>query len=181
MLWLSLFFPSGAISPLLSSSILDTYRPGEFILQCPIFLPVHTILNTQSVTEAQRKSVPWLGPQALRQNQIWKQDLPPWLQGPAFSVTLLSLPPHLTFHLPSVCRRVNRGMRMGREGRKKSRGNCPEHPLPSHQAHPSLIHSQGTPGHFPDCHPLASELFPMLQACKPSGHRALSWASGMQL
>ena len=28
LLWLSLFIPSGAISPLLSSSILDTYWPG---------------------------------------------------------------------------------------------------------------------------------------------------------
>ena len=38
-LWLSLFFPSGAISPLFSSSILGTYQPGEFIFQCHIFLP----------------------------------------------------------------------------------------------------------------------------------------------
>ena len=26
-----------------SSSILGTYRPGEFIFQCPIFLPFHTV------------------------------------------------------------------------------------------------------------------------------------------
>ena len=25
------------------SSILDTYRPGELIFQCPIFLPFHTV------------------------------------------------------------------------------------------------------------------------------------------
>ena len=25
------------------SSILGTYRPGEFIFQCPIFLPFHTV------------------------------------------------------------------------------------------------------------------------------------------
>ena len=30
-------------SPLISSSILGTYRPGEFIFQCPIFLPFHTV------------------------------------------------------------------------------------------------------------------------------------------
>ena len=30
---------SGEITPLISSSILGTYRPGEFIFQCPIFLP----------------------------------------------------------------------------------------------------------------------------------------------
>ena len=33
----------GVISPLISSSILGTYQPVEFIFQCPIFLPVHTV------------------------------------------------------------------------------------------------------------------------------------------
>ena len=37
MLWLRLLILSGVISPLISSSILGTYRPGEFIFQCPIF------------------------------------------------------------------------------------------------------------------------------------------------
>ena len=32
-----------SISPLISSSILDTYWPGEFIFQCPIFLLFHTV------------------------------------------------------------------------------------------------------------------------------------------
>ena len=36
-------FLSGVISPLISSSILGTYRPGEFIFLCPIFLPFHTV------------------------------------------------------------------------------------------------------------------------------------------
>ena len=30
-------------SPLISSSILDTYQPGEFIFQCHIFLPIQTV------------------------------------------------------------------------------------------------------------------------------------------
>ena len=34
---------SGVISPLFSSSIFSTYLPGEFIFQCPIFLPFHTV------------------------------------------------------------------------------------------------------------------------------------------
>ena len=34
---------SGVISPLISSSILGTYWPGEFIFQCPIFFPFHTV------------------------------------------------------------------------------------------------------------------------------------------
>ena len=49
LLWLCLFILSGVSSPLISSSILGTYQPGEFIFQCPIFLPchiVHGILKT---------------------------------------------------------------------------------------------------------------------------------------
>ena len=42
LLWLHPFIVSGVISPLISSSILGIYRPGEFIFQCPIFLPFHT-------------------------------------------------------------------------------------------------------------------------------------------
>ena len=43
LLWLHFFILSGIISPLISSSILGTYRPGKFIFQCPIFLPFHTV------------------------------------------------------------------------------------------------------------------------------------------
>ena len=43
LLWLHPFILSGVISPLISSSLLGTYRPGEFIFQCPIFLPFHTV------------------------------------------------------------------------------------------------------------------------------------------
>ena len=43
LLWLHLFILSGVYSPLLSSSILGTYWPGEFIFQCPIFLPFHNV------------------------------------------------------------------------------------------------------------------------------------------
>ena len=32
-----------SISPLISSSILGTYWPGEFLFQCPIILPFHTV------------------------------------------------------------------------------------------------------------------------------------------
>ena len=50
LLWLSLFIPSGAISLLFSSSILDIYRPGEFIFQCHIFLcflTIHGVLKAR--------------------------------------------------------------------------------------------------------------------------------------
>ena len=43
LLWLHPFILSGVISPLISSSILGSYRPGEFIFQCPSFLPFHTV------------------------------------------------------------------------------------------------------------------------------------------
>ena len=43
LLWLCLFILSGVISPLISGSILGNYRPGEFIFQCPIFLPFPTV------------------------------------------------------------------------------------------------------------------------------------------
>ena len=43
LLWLCLFILSGVISPLFSSSILGTYQTGEFIFECPVFLPFHTV------------------------------------------------------------------------------------------------------------------------------------------
>ena len=53
LLWLCLFILSGMKSPLISCSILGTYLPGEFIFQCPIFLPFHTVhgvLETRILT-----------------------------------------------------------------------------------------------------------------------------------
>ena len=56
LLWLRLLILSGVISPLISSSILGTYRPGEFIFQCPIISPFHTVhggsqgKNTETVS-----------------------------------------------------------------------------------------------------------------------------------
>ena len=41
-LWPHPFLLSGVISLLIPSSILGTYRPGEFLFQCPIILPSHT-------------------------------------------------------------------------------------------------------------------------------------------
>ena len=43
LLWLHHFLLSAVISPLISSSILGTYQPEEFIFQCPILSPFHTI------------------------------------------------------------------------------------------------------------------------------------------
>ena len=41
--WVHLLILSGVIPPPISSSILGTERPGEFIFLCPIFLPFHTV------------------------------------------------------------------------------------------------------------------------------------------
>ena len=43
LLWLHPFILSGVISLLISSSILGTKRPGEFLFQYPIILPFHTV------------------------------------------------------------------------------------------------------------------------------------------
>ena len=43
LLWLHPFILSGVISPLISSSRLGTYRPGEFLFQYPIILPFHAV------------------------------------------------------------------------------------------------------------------------------------------
>ena len=43
LLWLHPFILSGVISPLISSSILGTYLPGEFPFQYPVILPFHTV------------------------------------------------------------------------------------------------------------------------------------------
>ena len=50
LLWHHLFILSGAISPLISSSILGPYYSWEFIFQCPIFLlfhPVHGVFKAR--------------------------------------------------------------------------------------------------------------------------------------
>ena len=49
LLWLHPFILSGVISPLISSSILGTYWPVEFIFQCPVFLPFMLFMDTTSV------------------------------------------------------------------------------------------------------------------------------------
>ena len=43
LLSLRLFFLFGVISALISSSILGTYWPGEFLFQYPVILPFHTV------------------------------------------------------------------------------------------------------------------------------------------
>ena len=59
LLWLYPFILSGVISPLISSSILGTYQPGEFIFQCPTVLPFHTIHGVLKARILQWFSIPF--------------------------------------------------------------------------------------------------------------------------
>ena len=61
------FILSGVISPIISSSILGTYRPGEFIFQCPIFLPFHTVHGVLKARTLKWFAIPFSsGPYSVR-------------------------------------------------------------------------------------------------------------------
>ena len=63
----SLFILSGVISLLISSSILGTYRPGEFTFQHPIFLPFHTVHGILKVRILKWFGIPFSnGPRFVR-------------------------------------------------------------------------------------------------------------------
>ena len=67
LLWLHPFILSGVISPLISSSILGTYWPREFIFQCPIFLPIHTVHGVLKARILKWFTIPFSsGPHSVR-------------------------------------------------------------------------------------------------------------------
>ena len=67
LLWLHPFILSGVISPLISSSMLGTYRPGEFIFQCPIILPSHTVHGVLKARKLKWFAIPFSsGPHSVR-------------------------------------------------------------------------------------------------------------------
>ena len=76
LLWLCLFILSGLISPLISSSMLGTYQAGEFIFQCPIFLPSHMGLHVGS-WGSQGKNTEAVC-HSLLQWTTFCQNSPPW-------------------------------------------------------------------------------------------------------
>ena len=59
LLWLHPIILSGVISPLISSSILGTYRPGEFPFQYPIILPFHTVHGVLKARKLKWFSIPF--------------------------------------------------------------------------------------------------------------------------
>ena len=79
LLWLHPFILSGVISPLISSSILGTYRPGELIFQCLIFLPFHTFHVVLKARILKWFTIPFSsGPHSVR----WLHHDPPILGCP---------------------------------------------------------------------------------------------------
>ena len=61
LLWLSLFISSGGTALLFSSSILSTYWPGEFIFQCHIHLPFHTVHRVLKARMLKWFAIPFSG------------------------------------------------------------------------------------------------------------------------
>ena len=59
LLWLRLFILSGVISPLISCSILGTYRPGEFICQCTLLSPFHAVHGVLKVRKLKWFAIPF--------------------------------------------------------------------------------------------------------------------------
>ena len=67
LLWLHPFFLSGVISPLTPSSILGTYRPGEYLFQYPIILPFHTVHGVLKARILKWFAIPFSsGPHSVR-------------------------------------------------------------------------------------------------------------------
>ena len=67
LLWLHPSILSGVISPLISSSILGTYRPGEFPFQYLIILPFHTVHGVLKARKLKWLAVPFSsGPHSVR-------------------------------------------------------------------------------------------------------------------
>ena len=87
-------------SPLISSSMLGTYWPGEFIFQCPVFLPFHTGHGVIKASVLNWFAIPfssgphsvrplhhdpsvlggptWHGSVSLSQTRLWSCDLIGW-------------------------------------------------------------------------------------------------------
>ena len=67
LLWLHPFILSGVISPLISSSILGTYQPEEFLFQYPIILPFHTVHGVLKARILKWFAIPFSsGPHSVR-------------------------------------------------------------------------------------------------------------------
>ena len=67
LLWLRPFILSGVISPLISSSILGTYRPGVFPFQYPTILTFHSVHGVLKARILKWFAIPFSsGPHSVR-------------------------------------------------------------------------------------------------------------------
>ena len=67
LLWLHPFILSGVISPLISSSILGTYWPAEFLFHYPIILRFHTVHGVLKARILKWFAIPFSsGPHSVR-------------------------------------------------------------------------------------------------------------------
>ena len=74
-LWLHPFILAGVISPVISSSILGTYRPGEFLFQYPIILPFHTAPSPvdRILSDLSTMNLPsWMAPHSIELDKAVK-------------------------------------------------------------------------------------------------------------
>ena len=75
---LHLFILSGVISPLISSSIVGTYQPGEFIFQCPVFSPFHTVHGVLKARILKWFVIPFSsGPHSMQEKTLY-MDITRW-------------------------------------------------------------------------------------------------------
>ena len=81
LLWLRLIILSGVISPLISSTILGTYQPGELLFHYPIILPFHIVHGVLKARILKWFAIPFSsGPHSVRP---FNHD-PPILGGPTW-------------------------------------------------------------------------------------------------
>ena len=67
LLWLHPFILSEVISPLISSSILGIYQPGEFLFQYPLILPFQTVHEVLKARILKWFAIPFSsGPHSVR-------------------------------------------------------------------------------------------------------------------
>ena len=111
LLWLRLFILSGVVSAVISTGILGTYQPGEFIFQCPIFLLFHTV---HGVLKA----------------RILKWFTIPFSNGPRFVRTLhydpsiLGGPARMAHSLTELCKTLYRDKAVIHEGVRLKQKQC---------------------------------------------------------
>ena len=105
LLWLHLFILSRVISQLISTIILGTYRPGEFLFQYPIILPLHTVYGVLKVKNTEvvcHSLLQWRVPEKHLFLLYWLcQSI--WLCGKLWKILKeMGIPVHLTCLLSNL-------------------------------------------------------------------------------